>query len=80
MTKSKAKRARNGFVRLVRAETALNCWTRALGYVMSLDRDQAIRLIQERIDYERGELRACSEKRRATEVEPWPRFGTTASS
>lgn len=61
--KSHAKRARNNFVRGVRAETAINCYTRALGYLLTRDRDQAVKLIQERIAFYRTELGGVSRRR-----------------
>lgn len=63
MSKSNAKRQRNNFVRGVRGEAALRAYTIALGYVMTRDRDQAIRLLEERIENERKELRAVNERR-----------------
>lgn len=57
MTKSHTKRQRNNFVRGVRAETAINAFTRALGYVQTRDRDQAVKLLEERIAFYRAELR-----------------------
>ena len=61
--KSGAKRRRNNFVRTVRAEASLNCYTRALGFVLTRDRDQAVRLLQERVDACRKELAVCNQKR-----------------
>lgn len=63
MSKSAAKRNRNGFVRIVRAETAINCWTRALGFVVTRDRDTAVKLMQERVIAARQELQAAVAKR-----------------
>ena len=62
MGKSFAKRQRNGFVRMVRAETAINCLSRALGYAMTRDRETAILLIRHDLDHARAELEEAAEK------------------
>lgn len=63
MSKSNAKRQRNNFVRGVRAEAALRAYTIASGFVHTRDRDQAIRLLDERIAHERAELRDVNQRR-----------------
>lgn len=63
MPKSKRKKERNNYTRGVRAVAALRAYTVALGYLSTRDRDQAIRLIDERIAHEREELRAVNERR-----------------
>jgi hypothetical protein len=78
--KSKRKRQANNFVRKVRAESELNAYTRALGYVMGRDRDQAIRLLRERIAYSRQELQHAAESHngRPDEAAPRPVLDTSA--
>lgn len=63
MSKSNRKKQTGNFVRGVREEAALQAYTIALGYVMTRDRDQAIRLLEERIDYSRKELREVNARR-----------------
>lgn len=63
MSKSYAKRQRNGFVRIVRAETSINCWTRALGFVLTRDRDTAIKMLEFQIAQARTELSHAVQKR-----------------
>lgn len=63
MSKSNRKKQTGNFVRGVREEAALRAYTTALGYVMTRDRDQAIRLLEERIDYCRKELREVNARR-----------------
>jgi hypothetical protein len=63
MSKSNAKRSRNSFVRGVRAETAINVLTRALGYVQTRSHEQAVTMIQERIAFYREELADVHRKR-----------------
>lgn len=65
MPKSHAKRMRNGFVRVVRAETAINCYTRALGFVLSRDRDAAVKILEYHIDNARQDLEAAVASRDA---------------
>lgn len=64
MSKSNAKRQRNNFVRGVRAEAALRAYTIAQGYVLTRDRDQAIKLLDGQIASSRAELREVNERRR----------------
>lgn len=61
--KSHAKRQRNGWVRMIRAEMEINIWTRARGYVLTRDRDQAVKLLDVQIDRARKELAAAVAKR-----------------
>lgn len=63
MSKTNRKRQTNNFVRGVRSEAALRAYTIALGYVTTRDRDQAIRLLDERIAHERSELRDVNQRR-----------------
>lgn len=70
MSKSKRKRQTNNFVRGVRAEHALRAYTIALGYVMTRDRDQAVRLLEERIAHCRAELRAVNQRRQSPAPTP----------
>lgn len=63
MTKSHAKQSRNNFVRGVRAEVSLNCYTRALGYLLTRPHDQAVKLLEERIAHNRQELLEVQTKR-----------------
>jgi hypothetical protein len=63
MSKTHAKRMRNGFVRVLRAETAINCYTRALGFVLTRDRDQAIKMLEHAVDNSRAELQHALAKR-----------------
>lgn len=58
MSKSKAKAQRNNFVRGVRAETSLNAYTRALGYVQTRPISQVAKLLEERIAFYRAELQS----------------------
>ena len=59
---SLAKRQSRGFVRMVRAETAINHLSRALGYVMTRDRETAILLIRHDLDRARAELQEAATK------------------
>lgn len=63
--KSNAKRQRNNFVRGIRAEVSINCYTRALGFVQTRDREQAVKLLEDRIAAARRELVAVSELRQS---------------
>jgi hypothetical protein len=63
--KSKRKQHRNNFVRGVRAETEINCYSRCLGWVLGRDREQAARLIRAQIDQSRKALEAVAAKRGA---------------
>lgn len=65
MSKSNRKRKSSNFVRGVRAESALRAYTTAQGYLLTRDRDQANRLLEERIEYCRQELRAVNDKLQA---------------
>lgn len=66
--KSRNKQQRNNFVRGIRAESAVNSYTRALGYVQTRDREQAIKMLEERVDFWRKEMQAVAAKRKELEA------------
>ena len=63
MTKSATKKRTNTFVNGIKSEHALRAYTVALGYVMTRDRDQAIKLLEAAIDQERRNLRKVNTRR-----------------
>lgn len=58
-----AERRRRGFVRLIRAESALSAWTQARHLLRTLDHDAAMEKIEFFILQQRAEMSAAAKKK-----------------